>query len=171
MIYWQCAAGLGHLLGALGDTGRFHVQTKIMGLYRKDRLEESAGELTRAAPEFQDRAGMLEVGVFHQIVERRILVESLSVLPGPEAIVEPTGVIRRELGSHVPRSSRVADRRGRPHATGSRLGAISTLCLTDRGPGSQDAVSRSVRITDGRRAMRWPPDLGGSGENGIDHVL
>src|SRR5271165_1937998 len=107
--------------------------------------------------------------VLYQIIACKAV--PLGVLPTPESVVEPTGVIRRELGSHVPRSSRVADRRDRPHATGSRLGAISTVSLTDRGPGSQDAVSRSVRITDGTRAMRWHPDLGGSGENGIDHEL
>jgi hypothetical protein len=44
---------------------------------------------------------MLEVGVFHKIIDRRILVEPLGVLPGPESVVEPTSVIRCELSSHV----------------------------------------------------------------------
>ncbi len=44
---------------------------------------------------------MLEVGVLHKIVKRRILVESLGVLLGTKSVIEPTGVIRRELGSHV----------------------------------------------------------------------
>ena len=51
---------------------------------------------------------MLEVGVYQQIIERRILVEPLSVLPGPESVVELTGVIWRELW--LARSSIFQDR-------------------------------------------------------------
>src|SRR6516165_9825787 len=58
---------------------------------------------------------MLEVGVFHQVIQRRILVEPLSVLLGPESVVEAPGVIWRKLGSHVPRTSRVGYRLVQPH--------------------------------------------------------
>ena len=50
---------------------------------------------------------MLEGGVLYKFVERRILVESLGVLLGTKSVIKPTGVIRRELGSHVSGSSRV----------------------------------------------------------------
>jgi hypothetical protein len=46
----------------------------------------------------------------------KMLARHAESLPTPESVAEPTGVIRRELGSHVPRSSRVADRRDRLHA-------------------------------------------------------
>jgi len=80
----------------------------------------------------------------------------LRVLPGPESVLESTGVIRRELGSHVPRSSEVADQPDLHHATESRLGAILTLSLTHHGPGSQHAVSRSVRTNADGRSSRQP---------------
>ena len=73
---------------------------------------------------------MLEVGVLHKIVERRILVESLGVLLGPKSVIEPTGVIRRELGSHVPESSDLADLADQPQC--QRISARDDLdCQLD----------------------------------------
>ena len=99
---------------------------------------------------------MLEVGVFHQIIECRILVEPLGVLLGPESVVEPPGVIRGELGWHVSRSSRIADRRDRSQATGSGLRAISTLSVICRESGSQQAVSRGSGSADTIRHSQAP---------------
>lgn len=44
---------------------------------------------------------MLQIGVLHQIVERRILVETLGALPGAESIIEAPGIIWRELDRHA----------------------------------------------------------------------
>ncbi len=58
---------------------------------------------------------MLEVGVSDETVERRILVESLRVLPGPESVVEPACVIRRSRSRQrresLPRRARSRQRR------------------------------------------------------------
>ena len=47
--------------------------------------------------------------MFHKIVEPRILVDPWVSCLAPESVIEPTGVIRRELGLHGSQSSRVGD--------------------------------------------------------------
>jgi hypothetical protein len=42
----------------------------------------------------------------------------LGVLPRAKSVIEPTGIIRRELGSHVSESFRVGGEPDLPHATG-----------------------------------------------------
>ncbi len=77
--------------GRQSDHGPADVQTDVSSIRRDDRLEESAGEGARASAELQHRMGVLEVGMFHKIVDRRTLVEPLDVLPTPESVGRTDG--------------------------------------------------------------------------------
>jgi hypothetical protein len=59
-------------------------------------LEDASAEPARAAPEFDDGPGTCEVGVRDEILEGRILVETLSVLTRSEPVVEPFDIGRAQ---------------------------------------------------------------------------